>query len=353
MTRFYCPASDRLLCSAAGDVHIACGSFWAWHYWWILDCPECGQPHPSLDRAEFEGTHPFLIDPQAEATCHWLSTESELLRYPPHPKPRLDFESLTDEHSDASWSRNADLWEAGYDERGDTNRKYASDPALLAFLGSVSSLRVLDAGSGTGYLARLLTKQGASVVGVENAARMIEIARSYEELEPLGIDYHRASLSSMPFLESASFDAAVANYVLMDVRDYAAAIAEIARVLKPGGRFVFSVMHAGPDGHWHLPAPDSPRHEDRAGWLDDDYFIRRPSEVQWGEFQPFLTFHRPLRDYVASCRQAGLELRDLEEPELSEEGRQALPPPRARDWQRIAVSYVLKCVKTDAIPDAT
>jgi hypothetical protein len=80
--------------------------------------------------------------------------------------------------------------------------------------------------------------------------------------------------------------------------------------------------------------------------LDDDYFVRRASEVQWGNFQPFLTFHRPLRDYVAVCRQHGLELRDLEEPELSDEGKRVLPAPEVRDWQRIAISYVLKCVKT-------
>jgi SAM-dependent methyltransferase len=346
MSRFYCPDANRLLCVEAGENHIESGSFWAWRYWWMLDCPACGRQHPSLDRAEFEGAHPWQTNAGAEAERCWLAGERELVRYPPRPRARLDFGALTDADSDASWSRNADLWDAGYDDRGDLNRKYLSDAILLDFLGSLSGRRVLDAGSGTGYLARLMARQGARVIGVENATRMVEIARAYQDQEPLDIEYYQASLSSMPFLESASFDTAVANYVLMDVRDHQGAIAEIARVLKPGGLFVFSIMPMTPDGRWYLPALDSPRREDRTGWLDDDYFVRRPATVQWGDFQPFLTFHRPLKDYIAACKRVGLGLRDLDEPELSAEGRRVLPFARVRDFSRIPISYVLTFVRT-------
>jgi hypothetical protein len=67
--------------------------------------------------------------------------------------------------------------------------------------------------------------------------------------------------------------------------------------------------------------------------------------VQWGRFSPFLTFHRPLRDYVAACREAGLELRDLDEPFLSEEGQRVLPPSEVEDWRQVAISYVLRFAK--------
>ncbi|MBI3976392.1 MAG: class I SAM-dependent methyltransferase, partial [Armatimonadetes bacterium] len=66
--------------------------------------------------------------------------------------------------------------------------------------------------------------------------------------DPLDIEFHHASISAMPFLEDASFDAAVANYVLMDVLDYESAIAEIARVLRPGGRFVPVISHSSFEG---------------------------------------------------------------------------------------------------------
>jgi SAM-dependent methyltransferase len=150
----------------------------------------------------------------------------------------------------------------------------------------------------------------------------------------------------MPFLQDASFDAAVANYVLIDVPDFEAAISEIARVLKPGGRFVYTLSHYSPlDGVWHAPAPDSPRREDRSAWKDDSYFVRGAGYIQWGSLQPVLTFHRPMPDYVAACKRFGLELRDIDEPELSDEGKRELPAYLVRHEQRMATSYVLRHVK--------
>jgi SAM-dependent methyltransferase len=343
MARFFCPRSGRLLCREAGEVAIEYGACRGWEYWWALGCPDCGERHPSLDRAEALGAHPWQVAPAAARRR--LSAEPHLTRYPPGRLPPVDAATLTDADSDANWSANADIWEAGYDERGDLNRRYQSDPVLLAFLGDLRGKRVLDAGSGAGYLSRLLARRGARMVAVENARRFHEIALAHQGREPLDIAFHHASISALPFLAEASFDAAVANYVLMDVRDYEAAIAAIARLLRPGGHFVFAIARGTTSGRWHTPAPDSPRPEDRAGWLDDDYFLRRAGYVQWGRFAPILTFDRPLRDYVAACRASGLELRDLEEPEVSAEGERDLPAPTVRKLRRKPDSYILKVVK--------
>ncbi|MBI3976393.1 MAG: hypothetical protein HY334_08395 [Armatimonadetes bacterium] len=81
------------------------------------------------------------------------------------------------------------------------------------------------------------------------------------------------------------------------------------------------------------------------GWLDDDYFIRRAGYSQWGDLKPFLSFHRPLRDYVAACKRVGLELRDLDEPEISEEARREWPARVIRDHARVPWAYVLKFVR--------
>jgi SAM-dependent methyltransferase len=345
-SRFFCPRSGRLLCRNAGRVESETGDFWNWHYWYVLECPDCGERHPGLDRAEFTGPHPWQLDREASAARRWLASEPHVIRYPSKRLPRVDLDRVTDADISATWSANADLWDAGYDERGDENRRYLSDPVLLALLGDVRGQRVLDAGSGAGYLARAMAKRGARVVAVENAARFHELAIAYQQREPIDVEFHHASISAMPFLPAASVDAAVANYVLMDVRHYEAAVAEITRVLKPSGRFVCALTHWSLDGRWHVPAADSPRIEDRAYWMDDDYFIRRAGYIQWGQFKPFLSFHRPLRDYIAACRTAGLELRDLDEPELTEEGLQTLHPVRAQYYRRVSFAYILKFVKT-------
>lgn len=343
--RFYCPEANRVLCRQAGTVILCTGAFWSYLDWWTLACPVCQGQHPSFERAEFEGLHPWQLVGGAEQTKSWLSSEAQLVRYPPARFQVLDEAQVTDRDIDATWSDNADLWDAGYDERGDTNRRYSSDSILLSFLGEVASQQVLDAGSGTGYLARLLSGLGAKVTAVENARRFHEIALAYDRKEPRGIEFRHGSISAMAWLQDDSFDAVVANYVLMDVRGYEAAIEEIARVLRPGGRFVFSLVHNTIDFRIDRPAADSPRKDDRVGWRDAGYFIRRAGYVQWGSFQPFLTFHRPLRDYIAVCKHAGLELRDLEEPYLTEEGQRVLPPSEVESSRQTPISYVVKCVK--------
>jgi hypothetical protein len=117
-------------------------------------------------------------------------------------------------------------------------------------------------------------------------------------------------------------------------------------VLKPGGRFVYTVCHQSTDGRWHFAAPDSPRREDRTVWLDDDYFVRRAALMECGLSQPILSFHRPMRDYVAACKQHRLELRDIDEPELSEEALRELPDYMIYQNRRVCFSYVIQCVKT-------
>lgn len=96
MSRFFCPRSGRILCRQAGQVTLQLGIFWAWENWWMLDCPDCGERHPSLDYAEFARAHPWQTDPGAVGERRWLSAETQLIRYPPKRLPRVPIESLTD-----------------------------------------------------------------------------------------------------------------------------------------------------------------------------------------------------------------------------------------------------------------
>ena len=112
-------------------------------------------------------------------------------------------------------------------------------PQLLDLLGDVSNLRVLDAGCGDGYVARILHHRGANVTGIDIAAGLVALARK-KDAEGL-IDYQAANLSEpLPGYEQ-QFDRVVSHLVLNDVYDYQGFIATLGGVLKPKGRLVLSM----------------------------------------------------------------------------------------------------------------
>lgn len=104
---------------------------------------------------------------------------------------------------------------------------------ILASLGPVDGLRILDLGCGKGRFARILANRGARVVGLDVSPGMLAAARS------VGLDCVLGSARRLPFA-SSSFDAAVAVEVFEHLGPHAVdeAIAEVSRVLRPGGTFV-------------------------------------------------------------------------------------------------------------------
>jgi ubiquinone/menaquinone biosynthesis C-methylase UbiE len=192
------------------------------------------------------------------------------------------------------------------------------------------------------------------VVGVENSPRFHELALAYQVEEPLGIVYYRGSISHMPYLEDASFDAIVCNYVLMDVLDYEGAVREFVRVLKPGGVAVIVISHPcfhTPGSGWlHVP-PDSLRREERARWMVDRYFSREIWQEYWGPFDtPFIGSHRTLSDYYGTFQAAGLRVTDLEEPSVTARGEEELPPYYVRNLRRIPYSVAFRLERTSPSP---
>jgi SAM-dependent methyltransferase len=110
---------------------------------------------------------------------------------------------------------------------------------LLEMLGDITGRRVLDAGCGEGYLARVLAARGACVTGIDLSPRLIELARSKDP--GCGIDYQVADLSQPQPGTTGCFDAAASYLALNDVRDYRGFAATLAASLKPGGRLALAL----------------------------------------------------------------------------------------------------------------
>jgi len=131
----------------------------------------------------------------------------------------------------AGWNNNA----RGYDELTGTITAQAIDP-LLEAVGAKPGMRLLDVACGTGLLAGAAAERGLRVVGVDFAGSMVEQARRKHRKA----EFQLGDAEALAF-DDSSFDVVTCLFGLLHLADPDAAIAQAFRVLKPGGRFAFTV----------------------------------------------------------------------------------------------------------------
>ncbi|MGD7706319.1 class I SAM-dependent methyltransferase [Microlunatus sp. Y2014] len=204
----------------------------------------------------------------------------------------------------ARWSAMPASAMDAYDDQGDFPKRHLLNDHLLRLLGPVRGHRVLDAGSGQGYFSRILARHGADVTGVEPADALIERSRQLEQDSPLGIAYHQEDLAQLPAFDQP-FDAVVCSMVLLAIPDWRPAMASCVSALRPGGRFVFSVVHPAFENLW--------RTWQRHGHYQLDRYL---DEYEIPSAQGMSDFHRPLSAYVNEVISLGCRITELCEPGL-------------------------------------
>jgi ubiquinone/menaquinone biosynthesis C-methylase UbiE len=135
---------------------------------------------------------------------------------------------------------------------------------LLEMLGSLDGQRVLDVGCGDGAFSLTLARRGAEITGLDRDPVMIAAARRRAEIEKTPAQFVQGTVASLPF-PGATFDRVLAVTVLCFVDDVAPAIAEMARVLRPGGRLVIGEL-----GRWSVWAAT----RRLRGWLGSETWTR-------------------------------------------------------------------------------
>jgi len=245
-----------------------------------------------------------------------------------------------DDEAVRRWDAHARELMERFGPEGDVHRVALLNPVLLDLLGDVAGKDLLDAGCGEGYLSRMLAKRGARVRAVDASAGMLAIARERTP-EEAGIDYLQASCEDLAALSDDTFDVVVSNMVLQDLAGYEAALGEFARVLRPGGRLVFSVLHpcfSAPGCGWIRNYRG-----DRLLWRSDNYFAEGPYEQPWplGAPDGVLGYHRTLTSYFAAVQSAGFSVEQLVEPKPSAEV--LAQHPGFRDDLRMAHFIVFGC----------
>ena len=194
---------------------------------------------------------------------------------------------------------------------------YYERPAMIDLAGDVNGRRILDAGCGSGPLSAVLLAKGALVTGFDSSPAMVELAR--QRLGP-DADLRVADLGRpLPFRDGA-FDDVVVSLVLHYLQDWAAPLAELRRVLTPGGRLLLSVNHPG---IYKVFYPDA------------DYFaVTQYSEdhaLSDGQEMVLTYWHRPLHAMTDAFTGAGFRLSVLSEPPAAPDTPRELFPPHLGD----------------------
>ncbi|MFG1625558.1 class I SAM-dependent methyltransferase [Kribbella sp. NPDC049227] len=197
-------------------------------------------------------------------------------------------------------------------EEGDFVKRQLVNPVLLRLLGEVRGRRVLDAGCGNGYFSRMLAERGAEVVGVEPAEAMVTFARDKEAEIGQGVRYVQADLTRLPDLGGA-FDAVVCSMVLMAIPDWKPAMRACVEALRPGGLFVFALVHPAFENLLTSWREHGDYRQDR--YLEE-YVVHGPSAPD---------FHRPLSAYLNELASLGCRLREVVEPALDPAAAASFP----------------------------
>lgn len=200
------------------------------------------------------------------------------------------------------------------------------DEASAGLLGNVRGRRVLEIGCGAGQCGRWLVTHGADVVGFDISAGQLACSREIDERSGVPLRVVQADAEALPF-RSESFDVVFTSFGAVGfVADSALLMREAARVLRPGGRFVFSWSHPV---RWAFPDDGGPD----GLTLAQSYWDRTPYvEADESGAPTYAEHHRTVGDRVREIVAAGLLLVDLIEPEWPDDPEH---PEWAPNWSAL------------------
>jgi 2-polyprenyl-3-methyl-5-hydroxy-6-metoxy-1,4-benzoquinol methylase len=191
---------------------------------------------------------------------------------------------------------------ARYDEMakddGGMLARFIVNPCIFSLLGDVQGRSVADVCCGQGYLAHILARSRARVVGIDVSAELLMLAK--QRSAGLAAEFVQADVAR-PLPLARRFHVAICTLALMDVYAYQAAIRNIGAILLDGGQLIASLVHS-------------------SHFRDDDYFDTEKPRLHMGLAQRGINvryWQRPLEDYVSALVAAGFCINQIKEPRPS------------------------------------
>ena len=216
------------------------------------------------------------------------------------------------------WDRYADEYQATHGGfLGDTGFVWGPEGLTedeAGVLGDVRGRDVLEVGSGAGQCSRWVRVHGGTSYGVDLSARQLQHSQRLDEETGVVVPSVRGTATALPYADE-SFDVVFCSFGAMQfISDLDAAVSEVARVLRAGGRFAFSITHPT---RWSFP--DDPS---EAGLTaSSSYWDRTPYvevDDETGQVA-YVEHHRTLGDWVSVLAGHGFRIVALVEPEWPEE----------------------------------
>jgi SAM-dependent methyltransferase len=210
-------------------------------------------------------------------------------------------------------------------------------PVLLELL-PAPGRRTLDLGCGEGRLGRILRSQGHQIAGIDASATMVRLATTHELPEPSVV----ADAAELPFPDGA-FDLVVAYMTLHDIDRMAQAMAEIGRVLEPGGRLCMAIVHP-------LSSAGSfrDREADAPFVISGSYLEPAPVTMvvdRGGIRMTFHSEHRPLEAYSRALEAAGLRIEAIRE--VGSPSEVVARDPAQQRWRRVPLFLHIRAVRPE------
>ena len=233
------------------------------------------------------------------------------------------------------WEDSAAAWIASLGEDGDFGRLYVLDPVMVPRALAARPKTMLDVGCGEGRFCRMLAKHGVVVTGIDPTRALLAEAKARD---PAGT-YIEGEAARLPF-DDGTFDLVASYLALIDIPDAAAAIAEMARVLKPSGRLLIANStgwNTAGDAEglgWARDASGAKTH-----FRIDNYLQERAQWIEWKGIR-ILNHHRPLSTYMRLLLAQGLRLTFFDEPTPVADA-----PARANDYVRAPWFMVMEWAK--------
>jgi ubiquinone/menaquinone biosynthesis C-methylase UbiE len=235
-----------------------------------------------------------------------------------------------------SWDHVAPWYDSLAADQGSDYHRSVVIPGVIQLLAPTPGQSVLDVACGQGAVARALQEAACTVVGVDLSRRLIDAARKRTRAgRSQSLRFVVGDARKLPDLGQSAFDAAVCVLAMQNIDPIEPVFAGVARLLRPGGRFVIVVNHPA----FRIPRQSRWKLDEGRRLLArevDSYLSPMKIPI---DMRPFrrpgrsvtYTHHRPLQAYVGAAADSGLTIDALEEWPSH---RSSQPGPMARAENR-------------------